>query len=317
MTTAPRPAGARNVTDAPAPVDGADVRATTVRAGCKVNLGLRITGVRPDGYHELDSFFCPLAAPFDLLHFEENARPGHISVSCATAGIDPTRNTLTKAHAAYARRTGFAPGVRIHLTKGIPHGAGLGGGSSDAAAVLRWCNERAPQPLASQALAEVALSVGADVPFFLHNVPCRVRGIGERINPCPAPEALPWAGCWLLLLCPPEHISTPWAYTAWDTAHSEKKIAQEEICALTSAGVGAKEVDSCTASVCNDFEAVVFAAFPRLGSLKAEVLRLGAAAAVMSGSGASLAGIFRHQQQAQAAATHLSAQGVQVFISAL
>ena len=147
-------------------------------AGCKVNLGLRITRVRPDGYHELDSLFLPLDEPADQLELTvlPDAAPG-ITVSCDAAILDPADNTLTKAYGAYCRASALPPpALRIRLHKGIPSGAGLGGGSSDAAALLRWLNAGSPAPLAPEALARVALRVGADVPFFLRGGPCRVRG---------------------------------------------------------------------------------------------------------------------------------------------
>ena len=294
-----------------------------VRVGCKVNLGLRITGVRPNGYHELDSLFLPLAVPHDELEFVELELdgPDHtqktststgITVECDTPGVDPARNTLTRAHAAFARRVPGLPPVRVRLRKGIPHGAGLGGGSADAAAVLRWCNARASTPLDGAELAAAALEVGADVPFFLHNVPARVRGIGERIMPC----ASPWQGWTLLLLCPDVHISTPWAYAAWDAAHSEKILQAPAQHCLTSYGLEAKEECSCAAWLLNDFESVVFRAHPELGKLKENLLRMGASAAVMSGSGASMAGLFRNAETAQRAAEHLE-QEVQIFTATL
>ena len=106
-----------------------------LRIGCKVNLTLRITGVRPNGWHELDTVFLPLAEPSDTLRLA--LRPGGgLALHCAEPGIDPENNTLTKAYRLFAEASGFRPGVEAVLEKGIPHGAGLGGGSADAA-VLR------------------------------------------------------------------------------------------------------------------------------------------------------------------------------------
>lgn len=281
----------------------------TLRVGCKINLFLRITGVREDGYHLLDSLFWPLDAPYDTLHCEAVAGHG-IEARCSAVGIDPANNTLTRAHAAYAAHTGFAPGLRVRLEKGVPHGAGLGGGSADAAAVLRWCNARAPQPLDRDALAAVAARVGADVPFFLHEGPCRVQGIGEAIRPY-APEAL--RGLHLVLLCPDIHISTPWAYGAWDSWH-KKNFSRED---LTSKALKAKEIDSCPVRLCNDLEGPVFAAYPALRAFKEALLQHGATLAVMSGSGASLVGLYRTASCAHRAADALRQQGVRVHESVL
>ena len=156
---------------------------SVVVAGCKVNLGLRITGLRDNGYHELDSLFWPLPRPCDRLHINETGTSG-IVVHCAAPGIDLERNTLTRAYAALAERVPNLPGLEVKLIKGIPTGAGLGGGSSDAAALLHWLNKRLPAPLNDEELAAIALKVGADTPFFLKNTPCRVRGIGEIKEPC-------------------------------------------------------------------------------------------------------------------------------------
>ena len=281
----------------------------TLSAGCKVNLSLRITGVRPDGYHTLDSLFWPLSEPFDTLHLEAAAMPG-IDVRCATPGIDLTHNTLTRAYAAFAARTGFAPGLRIRLEKGIPHGAGLGGGSADAAVLLCWLNEYAPEPLPEAALVETAASVGADVPFFCLNTPCRVQGIGERLTPCEAPAL---RGLHLVLVCPDIQVNTAWAYAAWDAAHKENFCAQD----LTTHSPEAKHIDSCMTRCHNDFESVVFAAHPALRSIKEALLRHGAAAAVMSGSGASLVGLFRAASEAGSAADMLRQQGMRTHESVL
>ena len=113
-----------------------------IRTGCKINLGLEITGVLSNGYHTLDSVFYPLARPFDTL-LVERRKGASIRVYCDTPGIDLEHNTLTRAHAAFAAllpEQAACPGVEVTLRKGIPHGAGLGGGSSDAAALLLWLN---------------------------------------------------------------------------------------------------------------------------------------------------------------------------------
>ena len=180
---------------------------SVVVAGCKVNLGLRITGVRENGYHELDSLFWPLPRPCDRLHIRETGTAG-LTVLCDTPGIDLENNTRARAGAGLAERGRSRAGRGGGVNEGMPAGAGLGGGSSDAAALLRWLNSRLSSPLDDQALAEVALTVGADTPFFLINKPCRVRGIGEIIQPC-REDAL--AGIHLVLVCSQIHASTPQA----------------------------------------------------------------------------------------------------------
>ena len=152
-------------------MDDGTMETAALRIGCKVNLTLRITGVR----HELDTVFLPLDEPSDTLRLA--LRPGGgLALHCAEPGIDPENNTLTKAYRLFAEASGFRPGVEAVLEKGIPHGAGLGGGSADAAALLGWLNARAPEPLPLPELVGLAARIGADVPFFLYNVPCRASG---------------------------------------------------------------------------------------------------------------------------------------------
>lgn len=287
-------------------------------AGCKVNLGLRVLGARADGYHELDSLFHPLPTPCDHLEIRETGQQG-IVVHCDEPCINPERNTLTKAYAAFVRQAGDAPGIAVHLRKGIPPGSGLGGGSSDAAALLLWLNQRAGHPLDAAALARAALAVGADAPFFLHNRPCRVQGIGEILTP----TNCDFSGISLLLVCPAIHVDTAWAFARYDELFPpvSRIVAQNSLTKspreangtfLSEAGN-----DSWAAwDIRNDLEAAVFPRYPQLAAIKADLLRLGADAACMSGSGSSILGLFSRAAAAKAqdAATALRAEGRQVYL---
>jgi len=291
---------------------------SVVVAGCKINLGLRITGVRDDGYHELDSLFWPLSRPCDRLHIRETDGNGLV-LHCEAPGIDPQNNTLSKAYAALAQRVPQLPGVDVTLRKGIPSGAGLGGGSSDAAALLRWLNERLATPLSEEALAEVALRVGADTPFFLKNTPCRVRGIGEIIEPCMPQELL---GRQLVLVCPEIHASTPQAYADYDAAMAGAKTAfgQNSLTNLNSKANGTSLSGVWTAmDLHNDLEAVVFSRHPQLAEIKANLLRLGAEAVAMSGSGSSIVALFAREAhlESQAAAAMLQGENRRVYAHVL
>ena len=155
---------------------------TELRVGCKINLTLRITGVRPNGWHELDTVFVPLPEPHDTLRLVPDEGSG-LTLRCDTPGIDCADNTLTKAYRLFAEATGFRPGVEARLVKGIPHGAGLGGGSADAAALLGWLNGRAPDPLSPDTLA--SLAVQRSLPGDRHRGPAgslsrMARGGGRR-----------------------------------------------------------------------------------------------------------------------------------------
>ena len=287
-------------------------------AGCKVNLGLRVLGRRPDGYHELDSVFWPLALPRDELRIRLTPEGG-IRVRCDAPGIDPARNTLTRAHAAFIAEGGAAPGLDVELVKRIPSGAGLGGGSSDAAALLLWLNARAKRPLAPQALARAALTVGADVPFFLTRRPSRVRGIGEVVEPLDVARA-DCAPLFLVLVCPGIHVATGQAFARLDELGAMPGGAGSSQNNLTKPGRAANEIRLSGAArldLHNDLEAAVFPRHPQLAELKTEFGRLGALAAGMTGSGSSVFGLFAAQAAARAAAARLRGQYPRVYCLAL
>ena len=284
--------------------------------GCKVNLGLRITGRRDDGYHLLDSLFWPLPEPHDRMTFALRPEPG---VHLLTDADLPAENTVTRAHAAYVAahgqkfdRADGVPGLSVHLEKGIPSGAGLGGGSADAACLLAWLNAHVAQPLTAQELASVALRVGADCPFFLQDRPCRVQGIGDVLTPL----ATAVSRRELLLVCPDVHVDTPWAYRQYDAMHD----AAQDTPGMQKAGALTKSAQAATnptsfpadAPLVNDLEPPVFAGFPQLAAIKTQLLELGAQTACMSGSGASMLGLFA-PGTAQHAADALAGQGLRVF----
>ncbi|MCH5276520.1 MAG: 4-(cytidine 5'-diphospho)-2-C-methyl-D-erythritol kinase [Desulfovibrionaceae bacterium] len=266
-----------------------------LRTGGKINLFLRITGRRPDGYHELSTLFVRLPEPCDELFLRPRAGTG-LRLRCAAPGIDPGRNTLTRAYALYAEATGFAPGLEAELVKGIPLGAGLGGGSADAALLLGWLQANCPEPLDGAALNSLAVRVGADVPFFFASTACHGQGVGECLTPCRPPLD----GVYGLLLCPELRIDTAWAYAAWD---------RENAAGTLTAGGGADKNHRSGFlwpwTVENCFEPVVFAAHPHLARLKTRLVREGAAAAGMSGSGSALFGLFRDEAAARRASCRL------------
>lgn len=289
-----------------------------IQAGCKVNLFLHIKEQRPDGLHNLESVFLPLKKPFDTLEillsdgpdgdFQVNVLPGKFP-------MDPANNTLTKAYTGYAEATGFAPPLYVVLRKGIPMGAGLGGGSSDAASLLRHLQTLASQcgqtPLDEAELARLAAHIGADVPFFLTDRPAYARGIGEVLTPA----RNPFEGMFLLLACPRVKVSTSWAYKTLAEARallSENLYSNDSELFSFFAGENANQVltsmpDRDTThfvlphGLGNSFEEVIFRAFPELGRIKNSMLDNGAVHALMSGSGSSIFGIFR----TRAAAKHM------------
>lgn len=291
---------------------------SVITAGCKVNLGLRITGVRTDGYHELDSLFWPLPRPCDRLCIRPSDQRGLV-VFCDDPVVDPDKNTLTKAYAALAAAAPDVPALEVTLRKGIPAGAGLGGGSSDAASLLRWINVRLARPLNAEHLARVALTVGADTPFFLQNNPCHVQGIGEILTPLASNQ---FTGRRLLLVYPGIHASTALAYADYDAA-SVPVLSRASQNALTNSKSKANETPLSGVrsglDIHNDLESVVFSRHPQLAEIKASLLHLGAEAVAMSGSGSSVVALFAREAhlESRAAAAMLRGENLRVYAHVL
>ncbi len=255
----------------------------------KVNLFLAVTGRRPDGYHELDTVFFPLKSPADeiSLHFRED-KSGMIEIRTDEPGVptDPARNLCGKAATAYFRKAAVlsSPGVEIRLRKSVPVAAGMGGGSSDAAAVLLLLQERF-HALDENDLKEVALSLGADVPFFLNPAPARARGIGERLERIEgAPDALP-----LLIAAPSFPVSAVWAYKHMNLskALATPPNAERLIRALIDGDLPA--LADCMR---NDLQDALFAKFPLLSRMRDELNEFGALKTMITGSGPTLFSLF-------------------------
>lgn len=257
----------------------------------KVNLVLAVTGRRLDGYHELTT----LMACIDLydhitLHFAGRG----IRLTCSTPGIprDETNLAFRAARlyeAAYRRQYNTPPfgGLAIRLQKRIPAGAGLGGGSGNAAGVLKALNDRVPHPLPASDLASLALQLGADVPFFLSGRPALATGIGEQLTSWP--DLKPYA---LLVVFPGRGLATGEIYGALNLrlTKCEKKLK----------GILLKRgIFDAAAHLCNDLESVAMQRCPDIAAIKNELVRVGALGALMSGSGSSVFGLFNSADEAR------------------
>ena len=178
-------------------------------APCKVNVSLRVLGKRPDGFHEVDTVMVPLEL-CDVLEFSP---ADALEMSCDAPGVPlDESNLVMKAGRLMERELGRPMPWHVHLVKNVPHGAGLGGGSSDAACVLRVLNELEHGGLPPERLAELAGEIGSDVGFFIYGAACRCTGRGEKVEPLPE-----W-GEWrpqVVLLKPSFGVSTPDAYRRW------------------------------------------------------------------------------------------------------
>jgi 4-diphosphocytidyl-2-C-methyl-D-erythritol kinase len=277
-------------------------------APAKINLYLRIVGRRPDGYHLLDSLMVPISLYDDI----------HITVACEGQGVaspetvlrvhcdDPTvpgggTNLAYKAAALVCQEAGLQARISIHLRKRIPAGAGLGGGSSDAATVLKSLNALLALGWTETRLRELGARLGADVPFFIPCRPARLGGIGDIVTTVP-----PLPACSVVLVVPSFSVSTPWAYRRFDELLPAAPVSVQPW-PFTPGQWPPREL------CINDLEQAVIPTYPLIAAIKAEMLRLGAESVLMSGSGSSVFGIFRRRTAAEHAVTALQAHG-RVFL---
>jgi len=277
-----------------------------VEAPAKVNLFLEVVRRRPDGFHEIDTVFQAVSL-YDRLSVA--ASPVlELEVTSAPVGVPrDARNLVWKAARALADRTGVRAGARIRLTKGIPVGAGLGGGSSDAAAALAALNRLWRTDLSDEALIEVAAGLGSDVSFFIRGGTARGRGRGERLDPIDAAGVL-----WYVILWPGVAISTAEAYRRLDERPSEAPRTPDALIAALAAG----DVEGIGGTTFNRLGPVAAAIEPRVGRALDRVRDSGAVAACVTGSGAAVFGLFDGRTSAERAAAQLrEAHGDAVWVA--
>lgn len=249
----------------------------------KVNLWLNVRAKRPDGYHELETLFLPVASPADTVRMELSAASG-IRVSSSLPGLpSDSGNICFRAAEAYLRATGMKAGLDIYIDKHIPVAAGLGGGSGNAAVVLSMLNTHF-RAMDGDSLSALALTLGADVPFFLQTRPAVGRGVGEQLEfldfDC---RDIP-----LLIIAPDFPVSAAWAY---------KNLMPDNIRpreGLTGLLAAMREHDwtSCGKLLHNDLAAALRRKFPIISMLLDSLMKAGAAGAEVSGSGPSLFAVF-------------------------
>ena len=263
----------------------------------KINLSLNVLSARTDGYHEIDTIFYPLNIPSDniSLDFSPDRTTG-ILIRCADPDVplDPEKNLCGRAVSAYCRAAGIpVPAVDIFLDKKIPHAGGMGGGSSDAAAILRLMNQHF-SPLPDEILAKIALSLGADVPFFLNPVPARARGTGEKISPLTGmPGSLP-----LVLAAPDFPVSSKWAYEHWTFGSSLPDNNED----LLADALKKRDLLLASRFMKNSLSAPIFRKFPLLQWLRDFFRNNGALCAEITGSGPTMFALFPDAPAADAAA---------------
>lgn len=263
----------------------------SIYSNAKINFGLYITGKRADGFHSIETLFYPIRLR-DTITFEI-AESFSFTTGHPVLLDELEHNLIVKAVRLLEQETGKPIPAKIHLDKVTPLGAGLGGGSSNAAITLLSLNELFKLQIKKEDIAKLALLLGSDVPFFLHPQPAIGKGRGEILERIEFEIRKP-----ILIVNPGIHVSTKWAYENCKPGMPEinlhEVIRQETVDYAVYNGV-----------IKNDFERVVFRVFPEIKELKEKLLSLGAEFALMSGSGSTVFGIFPNLESAEAASRQL------------
>ena len=251
----------------------------------KINLGLDIVERRPDGYHNLETVFYPIPL-CDILEItpatEPDAPEYTFKMHNAMFEGNDADNLVIKAYKALAADHKL-PKVDISLYKHIPTGAGLGGGSADAAFALKMLNEIAGLGLTNEELCTYAARIGADCAFFIDNTPAYATGIGNILSPTPCNIA----GYYLVLVKPEIHVSTKDAYALVTPQKPQQPLAE----------IARRPINEWKGAMKNDFEKSIFAKHPSMEKVKEKLYSMGAVYASMSGSGSSFFGIFKEEQE--------------------
>ena len=258
-----------------------------LRANAKINIVLDVIGRRDDGYHELKTLFYETRI-HDIIDFKKSDKCG-IRISCSDDSIPlGEKNIVYKAAKLLFDKYAPNEGIDIHIEKNIPHGAGLGGGSSDAAATLKAVNELYKLNLSNEELENIGACIGADVPFFISGGAAYACGIGEKLTSLSSYNTkMPP----LLVIKPDFNISTAEAYGALDREEVLYHPDADEAVRLFKAG-DAKGVCNIAG---NSFEKPIFKLYPRIEILKQSLLNNGAITSVMTGSGSAVFAFFENE----------------------
>jgi 4-diphosphocytidyl-2-C-methyl-D-erythritol kinase len=265
-----------------------------LKSPCKVNFLLNILGKRSDGFHELETVMHPVPL-HDILEIERSGSGIQLTCSDPTLPTD-SKNLVYKAADAFLKLTKISEGIKIHLQKNIPHAAGLGGGSGDAATTLSGLNKIFGLPALDEKLVEIAASLGSDIPFFLQNRPALATGRGERILPLDFFPAL--RGHYILLVHPGFGISTPWAYqqlSRFPEALNGKPGRAQKLISFLQQG----DLSQAAGEFYNSLEAPALHKFPLLALFQEFFRENGAAVTLMSGSGSATFALVRERKRAE------------------
>lgn len=262
----------------------------SAQAPAKINLGLHVLRRRNDGYHDVETVLLPIGW-YDTLTVHADER---VAMTCTDPEL-PTdeRNLCVQAARLLGRTAEVSDGARIHLEKHIPYGAGLGGGSSDAAATLRLLCRLWDLSCTTDQLHALGRTLGADVPFFLHGNAAYAVGRGDELQRLDGYEEFPYT---LIVVKPPVSVSTPDAY-GLVRPHAENRPDLPEL-------VSSNDLSRWNTRLTNDFEGPIFRRYPKIAAIKDELLQRQAAYASLSGSGTAVFGVFEQEAAADRAVRH-------------
>lgn len=275
----------------------------TLEAYAKVNLGLAVVARRADGYHDIDTIFQTVSLS-DGLRLEGPREAVSLKIEGASLPTDE-RNLAFRAASILRERTG-CPGLAIELEKRIPVAAGLGGGSSDAAAVLLGASALFRLDLDADVLGELALHLGSDVPFFLKGGTARGEGRGELLTPLRDLE-----GAWFVLATPPAPVTAAQGYAAARIGLTESSA----LIRLSCSAIQERDSGTLMASLRNDLEAGVVSYCPDVTSAREAMLKAGALAVLMSGSGPTVMGLVRTEKAARSIASRLEGRDLEIHVA--
>ena len=277
---------------------------TVIEAPAKINLTLEVLDERPDGYHEISSVVQTIGL-YDRLHFSPAPR---ISFKCDSPEFVAGESLVSRAAAMLKEISGYPGGANIEIEKRIPLVAGLGGDSSDAAAVLGGLNQLWELGLSAERLLELASELGSDVAFFLYGGAALVEGRGEKVTRLP-----PLARKWAVLLVPPfppMEQKTARLYAGLKSGHYTDGRITGKLAKVLGEGRGFKP-----SLLFNTFENVAFDFFPKLKLYKKHFIKLGAAGVHLAGSGPTLFSIFEDKSRAEDLHTRCKDQGLEAYLA--
>ena len=252
----------------------------------KINLGLNVVEKRLDGYHNLQTVFYPVPI-MDALEIAPMSEgfPSDVDCDLKVTNIhiegDEQRNLVVRAYQLLKQDFPSLPRIHTHLWKGIPTQAGMGGGSSDCAYMIRLLNETFDLQLTNEQMQQYAAQLGADCAFFIESVPCYAEGIGEQLEPI----SLDLSGWYIGVVRPDIPVPTKEAFSRIHPHYPS----------LNCREVVMQPVETWRDNLINDFEESVFALHPEIGAVKEQLYKMGATYAAMSGSGSALFGLFKEE----------------------